>query len=77
MDNAGPDGAILILLGVVIYRGEKSCTVLLDKGLFLKRKKMTFATKRSVWPLSTLKTVNSEYRSSLSFALDGQISVQS
>ena len=43
------------------------CTVLLDKGPFLKNR-TTFATKYSVWPSSTLKTVDLEYRSSLSVA---------
>ena len=48
-------------------KSHEACTVLLDKGLFLKNE-MTFATKHSVWPLSTLKTVNLQYHSSLSVA---------
>ena len=42
------------------FTEEKSrevCEVLLDKGLFLKNR-MRFATKRSVWPSSMLKTVD-------------------
>ena len=43
------------------------CTVLLDKGLFLKNR-TALPKKRSVWPSSGLKTVDLDYRSSLSVA---------
>ena len=55
--NAGPDGAIW-------RKSHEVCTILLDKRLFLKNR-MMFATKHSVWPSSTLKTVDLEYHSSL------------
>lgn len=48
-------------------KSHEVCTVLLDKGIFLKNQ-MTFVRKRSVWPLSTLKTVDLEYHLSLSVA---------
>ena len=43
------------------------CTVLLEKGLFLKNR-MTLPKKRSIRPSSRLKTVDLDYRLSLSVA---------
>ena len=60
-------GHFLNIVGCCNFTEVKSrevCTVLLEKGLFLKNR-MTFATKCSVWPSSTLKTVDMEYYSSL------------
>ena len=45
-------------------KSHEVCTVLLDKGIFLKNQ-MTFVRKRSVWSSSTLKTVDLEYPLSL------------
>ena len=70
MDNAGPDGAILkISLAVVILQrwSREVCTVLLERGLFLKNQ-ITLPKKCSVRPSSRLKTVDLNYRSSLSVA---------
>ena len=76
MDNAGPDGAILILLVVVIYRGEKSCTVLLDKGLFLK-KKNDICNQTFRLALEHVENRQSWVSFVAIVSLDGQISVQS
>ena len=68
MDNAGPDGATCkTSLAVVIYRGEKSWGVynFMVNGLFLK-KRPKLAKTRSVRPSNRLKTVDLDYRSSLS-----------
>ena len=46
-------------------KSREVCTVLVDKQLFLKNR-MTLPNKRSVGPSSRLKTVNLDYRSSLS-----------
>ena len=64
MDNAESDGAICWLLQ--IYRGESRefCTVLLNKGLFLKNW-TSLATKPSIWPLSMSITVDLEHHLSL------------
>ena len=70
----GPDRAIIGCCNFTQAKSREVCIVLLDKGLFLKNR--TFATKRSVWPSSTLKTVDLQYRSSLSVCLDGQVLVQ-
>ena len=43
------------------------CTFLVDKGLFLKNQTTTVA-KKTVWPSSTLETVNLDYCLSLSVA---------
>ena len=71
MENAGPDGVIFLnIVGCCNFTEAKSrevCTVLLDKELFLKNR-TPFATKRSVWLSSTFKTVDLEYRLSLSVA---------
>ena len=57
-------------------KSREVCTVLLDKGLFLKNRTV-LPKKSSVWPSSGLKTVDLDYRSSLSVAqLHGQILVQ-
>ena len=48
-------------------KSREASKVLLDNGLVLKNR-MKFATKRSIWPSSTLKTVDLEYCSSLSVA---------
>ena len=70
MDNAGPDGAILkISLAVncnfTAAKSHEGCTVLLDKGLFLKNR-MTLPEKCSIWSLSRFKTINLDYHTSLS-----------
>ena len=79
MDNAGPDGAVLkISLAVVILQRHKvmRCVqFLLDRGLFLKNRK-TLPKKPSVRPSSRLKTVDLDYRSSLSVAWLGQILIR-
>ena len=36
MDNAKPDGAILKISNFTAAKSHEVCTVLLDKGLFLK-----------------------------------------
>ena len=46
-------------------KSREVCTVLVDKQLFLKNR-MTLPNKRSVGPSSRLKTVDLDYRSSLS-----------
>ena len=48
-------------------KSPEVCTVLQEKGLVLKNR-TTLATKLSVWTSSTLKSVDLEYRSSLSVA---------
>ena len=56
------------IVGCCNFTEAKSCEVyaiLLDKGLFLTNRTM-FATKCSIWPSNTLKTVNLEYRLLLS-----------
>ena len=62
----------LISLAVEILQSTEAksrevCTVLLDKGLFLKNQ-TTFAANHSVWPLSAFSAFG---------CLDGQIVVQS
>ena len=61
MGNAGPDGAISLAVVILQRRKVMVCTVLLDKGLFFKKRMMFAKKKRSVWPSSTLKTGNLEY----------------
>ena len=64
------------IVGCCNFKEEKSrevCTVLVDKRLFLKNR-TTLPKKRSIRPLSRLKTVNLDYHSLL---LVGQILVQS
>ena len=48
-------------------KSREVCTVYWTTGYFSKTERR-FATKRSVWPSSTLKTVDLGYRSSLSVA---------
>ena len=62
MDNAGPDGDIFV--GCCNFTEAKSrevCTVLLDKGLFLKNR-TALPKNRSVWSSNGLKTVDLDYR---------------
>ena len=68
MDNAGS-------MVVVIYRGKSRevCTVLLDKGLFLKNQ----TTLAKILPLALLKTVDLEYHSSLSIVRINRIWLKS
>ena len=56
-------------------KSREVCTVLPDKELFLKNRP-TLATKRSVWPSSTLKYVNSGVSLVAIGYLDGQIWVR-
>ena len=48
-------------------KSREVCTVLLDKGLFLKNR-TTLPIKCSVWPSSRLKPIDLDYHSSLSAA---------
>ena len=60
MDNVGPDGAIFLYrCNFTKAKSYEVCTVLLDKGLFLKDRTIV-AAKHSVWLLSMLETVDLE-----------------